>query len=95
VSHQQPVDAPLVRVHATPACLSNVGSQLGYRQRIDVALPMVRRHLAAWRAELSAAERRAILGKRLGRLGRVAYGHGFYAEGLHDRQRDVARLLAA
>ena len=85
------VDAPLVRVHATPNSLSGVGLQLGYRQQIDVTLPMVRRHLAARRVELSAAERRAILGGAWAGLVALPMAYGFYAEGL--RMIATATLL--
>lgn len=76
------VDAPLVRVHVTSGSLSGVGSPGGCHQQIAVTLPMVRRHLAAMEGSLSAAERRAILGERLGRIGRTAYASGLHLEGL-------------
>jgi hypothetical protein len=76
------LDAPLVRVHATPNSLSGVGAAAGVRQQIEFTLPMVERHVAAKRNELSHGEIRRIFGERWGRLGRAAYSYGYYAEGL-------------
>ena len=76
------LDAFLVRVHVTRISVSGVGTPLGSRQQIDVTIPMLRRHVAALRDRLSRAERRAILGERLCRVGRAAYSDRHYAAGL-------------
>lgn len=76
------VDAFLVRVHVTRISVSGVGTPLGSRQQIEVTIPMVRRHVTALRDRLSAAERRRILGERLGRVGRAAYSDRHYRPGL-------------
>ena len=76
------VDASLVRVHATPGSLSGVGSIGSYCQQVAITMPMVRSHLAALGDLLSAAERRAILAERVGRIGRSAYSHGLHRNGL-------------
>ena len=76
------LDAHLVRVHVTPVSVSGVGTQLGARQQMQVTIPMIRRHVAQQRARLSRREVRRILGERLCRVGRAAYSHRLYAEGL-------------
>ena len=83
------LDAPLVRVHATPNSLSAVGAAGGIRQQIEFTLPMVKRHVAAERNRLSPEEIRRIYGERWGRLGRAAYSFGYHAEGL----RLIARAV--
>ncbi len=83
------LDAPLVRVHATPGSLSGVGSAVSVRQQMEFTLPMIERHVAARRSELSAAERRGILGQRLGRAGRSAYTFGHYRDGLRLLARSI------
>lgn len=76
------LDAHLVRVHMTAISVSGVGTALGARQQVQITIPMIRRHVAAQRARLSRREARAILGERLCRVGRSAYGFGLYREGL-------------
>jgi glycosyltransferase involved in cell wall biosynthesis len=76
------LDAPLVRVHRTPVSVSGVGTALSYRQQLEVTLPMVERHIAANRARLSPREVRTIRGARLARIGRSAYWHGAWGDGL-------------
>jgi glycosyltransferase involved in cell wall biosynthesis len=72
------LDEHLVRVNIRPDSLSS----RGHLDQIDVALPMIERHLAARRGDLSAAERRWIIGERHGRIGREAYRRGAYRTGL-------------
>jgi glycosyltransferase involved in cell wall biosynthesis len=74
--------AALVLVHATPNSLSAVGDAVGYHQQVAVTLPMVLRHVQRKRHELSRGEVRRILGERWGRLGRAAYSHRLYGEGI-------------
>jgi glycosyltransferase involved in cell wall biosynthesis len=73
---------PLVRVHAVPNSLSSVGGPDSFRQQLEFTLPMVERHVAAKRAELSPREIRLILRERWGRLGRAGYSYGYYRVGL-------------
>lgn len=75
------LDEPLVRVHATPGSLSGVGDPTGVTQQFAHTLPMILRHLAARRADLTSSERRRILGERFARLGRAAYGNGMHGRG--------------
>jgi glycosyltransferase involved in cell wall biosynthesis len=76
------LDEQLVRVHVTAISVSGVGTALGSRQQRAITLPMLRRHLAARRAELSRREVRGILAARLGRVGRASYSDGDYRAGL-------------
>ena len=66
------------RVHSRENSLSaeEFSDQLTY------TLPMIERHVSALRRRLSNAEVRQIWGKRLGRVGRVAYVRGDYRTGL-------------
>jgi len=94
-------DESLVRVHIRPAGLSN----LRVDDELDYTWPMVMRHLAALGPRLSAAERRAIKGERLGRIGRTIYARGrletgagliLHAIALRNRPwRNVYHLAAA
>lgn len=68
------LDAPLVRVHATPNSLSGVGAVGSVRQQIAFALPMVKCRVAAQRNQLSRDEIRRIFGERWGWLGYAARG---------------------
>jgi len=52
--------------------LSLVGSGGGFRQKVEFTLPMVERHVAATRNELSHNQIRGIFGERWGRVGRAA-----------------------
>jgi hypothetical protein len=72
------VNESLVRVHLREQSLSsgNFTDQLTY------TLPMIRRHIDALKPRLTRAERRNILGDRLGRLGRIAYSRGNIRTGL-------------
>lgn len=76
------LDEQLVRVHRTPISVSGVGTGLGYRQQLQFTLPMIERHIAANRARLAQGEVARIRGGRLARIGRAAYWHGAYADGL-------------
>jgi glycosyltransferase involved in cell wall biosynthesis len=76
------LDEQLVRVHRTPISVSGVGTRLGYRQQLQVTLPMIERHIAANRHRLTRREVAHILGGRIARIGRAAYWHGAYADGL-------------
>lgn len=71
------VDQPLVLVHMSPNSLS--GAEI--KKQVRVTLPMILRHIEDKRAELTAAEVRAIIGERLTRLGRTALGNRPYSEG--------------
>ena len=73
---------PLVFVHQVVGSVSGVGTGLGYRQQIEITMPMVRRHLTNRRGALSARAVRRILGERWGRIGRSAFTYGHYADGL-------------
>lgn len=75
------VDEVLVRVHDTPNSLSSGA----FKDQLTYTFPMIRRHLEAKRGELTQREASAILGTRLGRLGRSALGRGL--------QRDGVRLI--
>ena len=68
LGHLGYLDAPLVRVHATQNSLSSVGSGGGFRQQVEFTLPMVERHVAAKRNELSHNEISGIFGGRRGRV---------------------------
>jgi hypothetical protein len=68
----------LVRVHSRYDSLSaQVKSD-----PMTYTLPMIERHVATARARLTREEIRSILGKRLGLVGRVAYAHRDYRNGL-------------
>lgn len=71
------VPEPLVRVHMRPDSLSSGD----FRDQLRYTLPMIERHLDRLADRLAPSERRRILGERLGRLGRAAYGRGEIAEG--------------
>ena len=71
------VDEALVRVHETPNSLSNGA----FQDQMTYTLPMIRRHMNAQRSDLAPREVKAILGNRLGRLGRSALGHGLARQG--------------
>ena len=73
---------PLVLVHQVVGSVSGVGTAFGYRQQLALTMPMVQRHLASRRADLSRREVRRILGERWGRIGRSAYTYGRHADGL-------------
>ncbi|GAA0540662.1 glycosyltransferase involved in cell wall biosynthesis [Rhizomicrobium palustre] len=62
----------LARIHVQPASLSAYRAE----DHARYVLPMIMRHVKAFGAELSDAERRAILGERLGNAGRIALCHG-------------------
>jgi glycosyltransferase involved in cell wall biosynthesis len=99
------IDEPLVWVYMTPNSLSGVGSSLSCRQQIEFTLPMIERHVAALRDELSPREVRRLLGERWGRVGRAAYSYGLHQEGLRliarascygfEPLRNVAFLLGS
>jgi glycosyltransferase involved in cell wall biosynthesis len=75
----------LVRVHSRHDSLSaEVRSD-----PMTYTLPMIERHVVAMRAKLSAEEVRHIMGKRLGLVGRVAYAHGDYRNGLRLIGRSI------
>jgi glycosyltransferase involved in cell wall biosynthesis len=76
------LDEHLVRVHRTPVSVSGVGTHVSYRQQLQVTLPMIERHIAANRARLGRRDIAKIRGGRLARIGRSAYWHGAYADGL-------------
>lgn len=68
----------LVRVHSRHDSLSaEVKSD-----PMTYTLPMIERHVASMRARLTREEMRRIMGKRLGLVGRVAYAHRDYRNGL-------------
>ncbi len=71
-------DAILVIVRPTPGSLSSGG----YRDLVEVMMPMVLGHVARRRAKLTGREVRAILGERWARVGRSAYSQGAYGDGL-------------
>ena len=76
----------LVRVHARHNSLSaEIKSD-----PMTYTLPMIDRHVAAARGRLTRAEVRWIMGKRLGLVGRVAYAHGDYRNGLRLIGRSIA-----
>jgi len=72
------VDEMLVRVHETPDSLSSGN----FQDQLVYTLPMIRRHVERRRGELSPREVNAILGNRLGRLGRSALGRGLRRDGV-------------
>jgi glycosyltransferase involved in cell wall biosynthesis len=71
------VDEMLVRVHETPNSLSSGN----FQDQLVYTLPMIRRHLERQRGKLTPGEADAILGDRLGRLGRSALGRGLRRDG--------------
>jgi len=75
------VDAPLIRVHVVVGSLSGVWTRRAYREQLRHTLPMVQRHLALHRAELTRRQVRQILGERIGRIGRSAYSYGALLHG--------------
>jgi len=75
----------LVRVHARHNSLSAEKKS----DPMTYTLPMIQRHVAAARGRLSSSEARWILGKRLGLVGRVAYAHGDYKNGLRLIGRSI------
>jgi glycosyltransferase involved in cell wall biosynthesis len=62
----------LVRVHSTPHSLS----KSNFREQASYVLPMVAAYLARNSERLTPAERRKILGERLGKMGQFAYANG-------------------
>ncbi len=95
------VDDMLVRVHETPNSLSSGN----FQDQLVYTLPMIRRHLERQRGELTPGEADAILGDRLGRLGRSALGRGLRRDGAaliigairlgNHPARNIALLLRA
>ena len=66
------VDESLVRVHERPASLSG-GS---FNDQLLYTLPMIESHIARCSGRLSAEEIRSILGRRILRLGQLAFSRG-------------------
>lgn len=68
----------LVRVHTVAGSLSDTDATQSLRH----TLPMIYRHLGANRHRLSHRDTRMILGERLSRIGRYAYGRSDFRTGL-------------
>jgi glycosyltransferase involved in cell wall biosynthesis len=81
------VDESLVRVHLRPKSLSSAD----FHDQLIYTIPMIERNIAALTPRLSGAEIRAIMGERLGGIGRTAYDHGHLQAGLGLILRAVAR----
>jgi hypothetical protein len=71
------VKDPLVRVHKR----AEGHMAVHFGREIDCLLPMIQRHIAGCRTDLSAQERRAILGRRYAQIGRNMCNHGNWSAG--------------
>ena len=80
------IDKPLVRIHVSPASHMRKHAT----READFLLPMIERHVAQQRHRLSDAERREMLGTRLGQIGRNAYIGGAPAVGARLLMRAAA-----
>lgn len=96
LSHVGYVRESLVRKHEREDSLSSLDPNDGARY----LLPVIQRHVADCSSALSRAERRAILGERIGHAGRNAYYNGRYGLGLRlickaiwARRRPLYHLL--
>ena len=69
---------PLVLVHDTPGSLTKKNAH----DELTHLLPMVLRHIDAYRGEMKEEEVRFVLRSRFGRIGRNAFGNGLYGPGL-------------
>jgi len=78
---------PLVLVHDTPGSLTKKNA----RDELTHLLPMVLRHIDAYRGELNDQEVQFILRSRFGRIGRNAFGNGLYWPGLNLMLEAVRR----
>jgi glycosyltransferase involved in cell wall biosynthesis len=75
----------LVKVHVRENSLSSDRSD-----PLIYTIPMIEKHLSTLQSRLSNADVRQIRGKRLGLVGRVAYAHGDYSNGLRLIGRSMA-----